>query len=255
MKISIITVSYNSLETIGKTIQSVSNQNYGNIEYIIIDGGSVDGTVNLVNRLKNKETIFLSEKDNGIYNAMNKGLMLATGEVVGFLNSNDYYLSDNVINNVASIFNDDPSVEVVLGGVDFVKNDNLNHSVRTYSSAGFKVWMFWFGFMPPQPSVFVRRKLYEKIGFYKEDFKIAADYDFLVRALLINSAKYKSVNAIWVRMLAGGVSTSGWKSIYIITLEMHKSLFQNKKLSFLPLLLVRLPVKYLRQVFFGKFKK
>ena len=250
MKISLITVSYNSASTIGTTLESVAAQNYPELEYIIVDGGSSDSTLDTVDRFSELVTLCISEPDQGIYDAMNKGVQRATGEVIGILNSDDFYRQGEVLNEVATLFDADPELEVVLGDVDFVREDDLNCPVRTYRAGQFKPWMFRFGLMPPHPAVFVRKSAYDHVGLYKTDYRIAADFDFLTRLLLINSARYKIVDRTWVRMRTGGVSTSGIKSHLAATKEMLRSLKENKVRSNVMFLLARLPIKYIKQVLF-----
>jgi len=248
VKISIITVSYNSAKTIADTLRSVSTQTYTNIEHLIIDGLSSDRTMQEVEANSHSKLICISEPDNGIYDAMNKGVQRATGDVIGILNSDDFYVHDNVLNEVATYFATDPTLDVVLGDVDFVKSGKVGSPVRIYSASGFKNWMFRFGFMPPHPAVFVRKNAYERVGYYKVDYKIAADFDFLLRLLLIDGAKYQTTGKHWVRMLTGGISTSGWRSNFVITKELERSLIENNIFSCMPMLFMRLPVKYLRQI-------
>lgn len=249
LKISIITVSYNGSETIADTIGSVGMQRFRDIEYIVVDGASTDGTYDIVasSCVVNK---FISEPDNGIYDAMNKGIHNASGEVIGILNSDDFFVHDHVFDEVGELFSKDPELDVVLGDVDFVTDENLNKPVRVYTAAGFKPWMFRFGFMPPHPAVFVRKSAYDRVGAYKLGYKIAADFDFLTRLLLLDGAKYKVSGRTWVRMRTGGASTSGIKSNLISTKEMLRSLKENGIYSNLFFLLFRLPVKYIKQVFF-----
>lgn len=249
MKISLVTVSYNSASTIGTTLESVAAQNYPELEYIIVDGGSVDSTMDIVDQFSELVTLCISEPDQGIYDAMNKGVQRATGEVIGILNSDDFYRHDKVLNEVASLFAADPELEVVLGDVDFVREDDLNRPVRTYRAGKFKPWMFRFGLMPPHPAVFVRKSAYQRVGLYKLGYIIAADFDFLTRLLLIDGAKYKVGERTWVRMRIGGASTNGIYSNIISTKEMLRSLMENAIYSNLLFLLIRLPVKYFRQIF------
>lgn len=248
MKISIVTVSYNSAATIADTLRSVAAQTYTDIEHLIVDGQSSDKTMQVVDAHSHPKLIFSSESDNGIYDAMNKGVQRATGEIIGILNSDDFYVHENVLNEVATAFSADPTLDVVLGDVDFVKSGDLEKPVRTYRAYGFKTWMFHFGFMPPHPAVFVRKTAYERVGSYKIGYKIAADFDFLLRLLLIDGAKYQATGKHWVRMLTGGASTSGWRSNFVITKEMRRSLLENKVFSSIPMLLLRLPVKFFRQI-------
>lgn len=249
MKISLITVAYNSSATIRATFESVKAQEYPGLEYIVVDGGSTDETLDVVSEYSGLVTEVVSEPDRGIYDAMNKGVMRATGDVVGILNSDDFYLHPDVLREVAAAFLAEPCLDVVLGDVDFVADDDLTHPIRTYRAAGFRPWMFRLGFMPPHPAVFVRKSAYERVGLYKLGYKIAADFDFLVRLLLLDGARYRITNKHWVRMRTGGASTAGLKSNLVSTREMLRSLRENKVFSSTPMLLLRLPIKFFRQVF------
>lgn len=249
MKISIITVAYNSSTTIETTLDSVQAQGYPDLEYIVVDGGSTDATLDVVRNYPGLVTQLISEPDRGIYDAMNKGVQRATGEVVGILNSDDFYHHSRVLHEVAEAFSADPELEVLMGDVDFVSDEDLQKPVRTYRATGFRPWMFRLGFMPPHPAIFIRKSAYERVGLYKLGYRIAADFDFLVRLLLIDRAKYRIAGTQWVRMRTGGASTAGWKSNLISTREMLRSLRENGVCSSMPMLLLRLPVKYIRQVF------
>jgi glycosyltransferase involved in cell wall biosynthesis len=248
MKISLITVAYNSAATIKTTLDSVAAQEYAELEYIVIDGGSKDTTLEQVNRHPYVPTLTVSEPDQGIYDAMNKGVLRATGEVVGILNSDDFFAHENVLNEVAAVFTSNPDLDVVIGDVDFVADGNLQKTIRTYRAGYFRPWMFRLGMMPPHPAVFVRKSAYDRVGNYKLGYKIAADFDFLVRLLLVDGAKYKLTNKHWVRMRAGGASTAGWRSNLISTREMLRSLRENGIFTSTPILLLRLPIKFVRQV-------
>lgn len=248
MKISLITVAYNSAATIRTTLESVEAQGYPELEYIVVDGGSTDETLEVVGQYPELVTELVSEPDRGIYDAMNKGVLRVSGEVVGILNSDDFYLYPDVLNEVAAIFAADPSLDVVLGDVDFVADEDLVRPVRTYRAGGFRPWMFRLGLMPPHPAVFVRKSAYERVGLYKLGYRIAADFDFLVRLLLLDGARYKITGKHWVRMRTGGASTAGLKSHLVSTREMLRSLRENKVFSSTPMLLLRLPIKFFRQV-------
>lgn len=248
--ITVVTVCYNSAATIAETIRSVAKQTYKDIEHVVIDGQSTDETLCVVEANRHRHLVINSEPDNGVYDAMNKGLGMARGEVIGILNSDDFYLHGGVLSEVAAAFAADPKLDVVLGGIDFVKNNDVTKPIRIYRANGFKLWMFRFGFMPPHPAAFVRKSAYERVGGYKTDYKIAADFDFLLRLLLKDGAKYQASNELWVRMLSGGLSTSSWRSNVTITRELRRSLHENGVRSNLLMLLLRLPVKFFSQMVF-----
>lgn len=249
MKISLVTVSFNSGATIKTTLESVALQSYPSVEYVIVDGGSTDNTLEHIREYSELVSVLVSEPDRGIYDAMNKGLRRVTGDVVGILNSDDFYLHNDVLQEVAAVFSADPSLDVVLGDVDFVADDDLTRPVRTYRASGFRPWMFRLGLMPPHPAVFVRKSAYDRVGLYKLGYRIAADFDFLVRLLLLDGARYKIAGQRWVRMRTGGASTAGLKSNLISTGEMLRSLRENRVFTTTPMLLLRLPIKFFRQVF------
>jgi glycosyltransferase involved in cell wall biosynthesis len=227
LKVSLITVSFNSEKTIRDTIESVLSQNYKFIEYIVIDGGSTDSTLDIINDYKEKIQVVVSEPDSGIYDAMNKGVMLSSGDVIGVINSDDFYPDSNVISTVVKVFKEDDNSELVLGGIDFVKNTDLNNSVRRYSSKYFMPWMMRFGIMPPHPAAFIKKTAYDRIGKYKLNYKIAADFDLLLRLLKVDKSPYAKLDRVCVRMRLGGVSTEGLSSFKVISNEILKSLKEN----------------------------
>ncbi len=226
MKISLLTVSYNSAETIRDTIHSVQSQDYENIEYIIVDGNSTDGTVEIIKEHEKVVAKWISEPDKGIYEAMNKAIKMATGEVVGILNSDDFYSSTTIVSQIAAAF-EDQSVDAVFGDLVFVDPNNLNKVVRTYSSAKWRPEKFAKGFMPAHPTFYVRRKFYDQIGLFKTDYKIAADYELLIRFLYVHRLKYKYLPLNMVTMRRGGVSSNGIRSNIILNNEIIRGCREN----------------------------
>jgi len=222
MKISIITATYNSSAYISDCVNSVNNQTYSNIEHIIIDGASKDNTLEIINSIPNRVTKIVSEPDKGIYDAMNKGIKLATGDVIGILNSDDFFTSDDVIQYVVDTFNKN-DIDALYGDVHFVNPDDLSKIVRYYSSAIFKPSLFRFGFMPAHPSFYMKRDCYEKHGLYSLDYKIASDYDLLIRYLHKEKIKYKYINKDFVTMRTGGVSTENFNSIVTLNKEIVRA--------------------------------
>ena len=246
---SIITVSFNSKEFINTAINSVLSQNYKNVEYIVIDGGSIDGTVEIVKSYGNKITKFISETDEGIYDAMNKGISLASGDIIGVLNSDDFYPNQFVLCDVAQIFHKESDPDIILGNVDFILSNNLDKSVRFYSSFNFEPWKMRLGFMPAHPAAFIHRSALKRVGGYKLGYQIAADFDWFVRAFLIHQLKPVKLNKTLVRMREGGVSTSGLKSYWISSKELLRSLRENGVYSNIFFILLRLPVKFIQKFF------
>jgi glycosyltransferase involved in cell wall biosynthesis len=225
-KISIITVSYNSIRTISDTINSVISQTYPNIEYIIIDGASTEGTVELIKSFGNKISKFKSEPDNGIYNAINKGIKLAEGDIVGIINSDDFFCSNNIIQKVADAFND-VETDAIYGDVQFVNNGNTSKIVRYYSSKRFNLEKFKFGFMPAHPGFYAKRELFEKLGYYKTDYIIAADFELLLRFLYLNKIKCKYLEMPFVTMRTGGVSNKSILSNFTLNKEIARACKEN----------------------------
>lgn len=221
MKISIITPSYNSVKTISYTTDSVISQNYTDIEYIFIDGGSSDGTQDIILKYKDKINIkFISEKDNGIYDAMNKGIKMATGEIVGILNSDDFYSDSSVLSDVVRSF-ENSKIDAVYGDITYFSND-INKVTRYWKAGEYKESKLNNGWVIPHPALFVRKSVYDKCGLYNTDLKIAADYEFILRILKVYKINVKYIPKILVRMYDGGVSGSslnkrikGWKELEI----------------------------------------
>lgn len=222
MKISIITATYNSALTIKDTIDSVIAQNYPDIEHIIVDGVSKDNTLDIVKSYGDKIAKIISEPDKGIYDAMNKGIQAATGDIVGILNSDDFFTSEDVIATVAKTFEKN-NIDALYGDVHFVNPDNLKKSVRYYSSAIFRPALFRYGFMPAHPSFYMKKECYEKFGLYSLDYKIASDYDLLIRYLYKEKINYKYVKKDFVTMRTGGVSTENFQSRVTLNKEIVRA--------------------------------
>jgi len=226
MKVSIITVVYNNAHVIKSAIDSVLSQTYPNIEYIIIDGKSTDGTVDIISSYGSKIAKCISEPDKGIYDAMNKGLKLATGDVVGILNSDDMYMSQDVIEKVVAIF-ETHAVESMFADLVYVRPDNLDKVVRYYDSSYFSPAKFAYGWMPAHPTFFVKKEIYEKYGYFKTDYKIAADYELLARFLGKYAISYFYLQLPIVKMRTGGVSTTNFKSNIVINQEILRACSAN----------------------------
>jgi glycosyltransferase involved in cell wall biosynthesis len=224
MKISIITVCYNSAATIEKTIQSVANQTYTNIEYIIVDGNSKDGTLDIIKKQKDKITQWISEPDKGLYDAMNKGIAMATGDIVGILNSDDTFFSKTVLSEIAD-FHTKSAIDASVGNIVQHKEDGK--VVRVYSSKYWKPEKLKIGFMPPHPSIFFRRELFDKLGFYELGFIIGADYELITRFFLKEKISWNYSGITTTAMLVGGLSSSGSSSYHLITTEIQKALLMN----------------------------
>jgi glycosyltransferase involved in cell wall biosynthesis len=224
LKVSIITATYNSASTIRDTLESVANQTYKDIEHIIVDGLSNDETLEIVREYPHVAKI-ISEPDQGIYDAINKGIQLAQGEVVGILNSDDFLSSNFVITKIVESFNED--TDAIIADITFVSPSDVSKTIRYYSSKNWRPNLFRWGFMPPHPSFYLRKEYYDNFGLYKNSYKIAADYELLIRMLYINKLNYKYINLQTVTMRTGGVSTENFMSRYTLNKEIIKACAEN----------------------------
>lgn len=224
MVISIVTATFNSGVTLHHTFKSVLNQSFKDIEYIVIDGQSKDNTLDIIREYEPKfggRMKWISEPDNGLYDAMNKGITMATGDVIGILNSDDFYTSDDILSRVADEIKD---VDAVYGDIHYVNESDLTKCVRYYSSKGFRRWKMRLGFMPAHPSFYCRRAVYSRYGLFDTDFKIAADFEQLLRLIYINRIYIKYLPIDFVTMRTGGVSSSG--------IESHKKIIRDHMLAY-----------------------
>jgi glycosyltransferase involved in cell wall biosynthesis len=224
--ISVITVSYNSAATISDTIDSVLGQTYPDIEYIVIDGASTDGTIEIVRSYGLKISKFLSEPDKGIYDAINKGIAISTGDIVGIVNSDDVFFDRQVIGKVAVSFSEN-DVDAVYGDAIFVSPENTSRIVRYYSSKTFQPGMFRFGFMPAHPSFYIKREFFDRLGFYKTDYKIAADFELLLRFIYVSRIRCKYMEMPFVSMRMGGTSNKSLKSNITLNREILRACREN----------------------------
>ncbi len=202
---------------------SVVEQDYNNIEYVIVDGGSTDGTIDLIKKYNSEISVFISEKDHGIYDAINKGITICSGDIVGILNSDDVFASNNVLSQVAKSFINEKT-EALIGNIAFIKD---NFVKRVYKSNNWNPNMFAWGFMPPHPSFYCKRELFIKHGLYRTDLKIASDFELLIRYLKINKLFYTKLNITMVHMSLGGISTRGINSTFRINKEIKYSCMIN----------------------------
>jgi len=221
VKISIVTVAFNSAATLEDTMKSVLAQTYTEIEYIIVDGASHDGTLDIIHRyeqLFNGRMKWISENDRGIYDAMNKGIQMATGDVIGILNSDDYFTSNDVIKRMVDAF-DVASLDAVYGDIHFIRDGQPDKCIRYYSSKPFRPLWLRFGFMPAHPSFYCRREVFEKAGLYKTDYKIGSDYEMMVRLFMVHKIRAKYLPLDFVTMRVGGASTRNVKSSLQLILD------------------------------------
>lgn len=242
MKISVITVCLNSVDTIEHTIKSVLQQTYCNIEYIVIDGGSSDGTLEILKKYGSRITKIISEKDSGIFSAINKGIKIASGDIISILHSNDIFNNKYTLENISKSFIKN-KCEVLLSNIFFKRDFKNNSILRYYSSRYFKKKLLKFGVSPPHTGTFIKKSIYSHT-IYNENYLIAGDFDFFVKIFLIKDLNFYYHDEYTVIMLDGGKSTSGLKSYLISTKEILKSLNDNLIYSNLFMVLLRLPYKF-----------
>jgi glycosyltransferase involved in cell wall biosynthesis len=228
LKISIITVVFNRVKTVERAIQSVLHQSYNDIEYIVVDGASTDGTVDVIEKYKNRIHTIVSEKDKGMYDALNKGIKLATGDIVGILHADDEFADETIIQQVVDVFLQNKHTDCVYGDVGFVKEEDPQKIVRYYSSAIFHPRLFKYGFMPAHPTFFCYKKFFDLYGYYRTDLEIAADFDLLLRYLKKFTLQSVYIPQMLVRMNMGGKSTKGLSSTIRINKEIKQILKEHK---------------------------
>jgi glycosyltransferase involved in cell wall biosynthesis len=218
MKVSIITISFNSAETIEDTIKSVVSQDYPNIEYIIVDGGSKDATVDIVKKYSNQVSQFVSEKDKGIYDAMNKGVAMATGDVIGILNSDDFYADTSVISDVVNQLSKS-GADACYADLVYVNREQSDKVIRTWKSGPYKPGLFLRGWMPPHPTFFVKKKCYTEFGSYTLLLRSAADYELMLRFIHKHKVPVTYLPRVITKMRAGGQSNVTLKNRIKANLE------------------------------------
>ena len=251
MKVSIITVAKDSERTIADTMRSVLGQTYADIEYIVVDGCSGDGTLDVVKQYEaafNGRMKWISEQDEGIYDAMNKGIGIATGDVVGILNSDDYFTSNDVIERMVAAFEDD-RVDAVYGDIHFIHDGEPDKCIRYYSSKLFRRMWLRFGLMPAHPSFYCRREIFGKAGLYKTDYKISSDFEMMVRLFYIHHLRAKYLPMDFVTMRTGGASTKNVRSRLQIVKEDVRGCRENGIYSNM----LMTSVKYLYKIFEFRF--
>nr|WP_315431221.1 glycosyltransferase family 2 protein [uncultured Albidiferax sp.] len=226
MKISVITVAYNSATTIARTLHSVASQHHAEIEHIVIDGGSQDGTVAQVHLHGQHVQKLVSEPDHGIYDAMNKGIAAATGDIVGFLNADDHYTHPGVLAKVHQIFVD-TQLDMVFGDVAFFHSAKPDQPIRRYRSDRFRPSRISWGWMPAHPALFVRRSVFESAGPFQMGYRIAGDFEWVARAFQNKTLRYAYLPEVLVHMQTGGISTQGWRSTLLLNREVMRACRDN----------------------------
>ena len=216
MLVSILTVCYNRKATIAQTIESVLFQDYPNIDYIVIDGDSTDGTKKIIEKYQNQIAQYISEPDKGMYDAINKGLALATGDIVGLMHSDDVFYDNEVVSKVVSAFNASKEIDGVFGDGVYISNDDDKKIIRNRIGGRFSISKIKRGWLPLHPTVYLRRSIIEKHGNYNLGFKIASDTEFLLRYLFKYQVNMSYVNSYFVKMRIGGLSTSRSKAIQVL---------------------------------------
>lgn len=227
MKISIITVSYNSYGVIKKCLDSVKEQKNVDKEHVVIDGASTDKTLSLLQSNRKQLKALISEPDKGIYDAMNKGINIATGDIIGFLNSDDFYVNNDVISKVIREFKNDSKLEACYADLIYVDSFNTSKAIRYLKSGSFKPGLFSIGWCPPHPTFFVRRSVYESFGKFDLSFHLASDFDLMMRFLEIKKIKTHYIPEVLVKMRMGGVTNKNLKNIWKQNIEILNSFNKN----------------------------
>ena len=228
MKLSIITATYNSRKFINDCLRSVHSQNYNNIEHIVVDGNSSDGTLSLLNSKQDQINKLISEPDKGVYEAMNKGIEIATGDVIGFLNSDDFYIDNEILFKVAKVFMKNPLIEACYADLVYIDQINKSKIIRYWKSNKFIAGSFSKGWRPPHPTFFVRSSVYKKFGKFDLDYKISSDYELMMRFLEIYKINVCYIPEIWVKMRIGGLSNKSLKTIIEQNIEDLNALEKHK---------------------------
>ncbi|EPJ48856.1 MAG: hypothetical protein OFPI_27280 [Osedax symbiont Rs2] len=242
MKVSIITVCYNSASTIEDTLKSVQSQTYHDIEYIVIDGSSIDATNDIIDSFSSIVHVHVSEPDDGLYDAMNKGIQLASGDIIGILNSDDVFASENSVQQLISGFVS-PDVDAVYSDLVYVSKNNLNKITRLYSSRIFKNPLIRLGIMLPHPTFYVKNSAYKKYGLYKTEYPIAADFELITR-FICQGIKINRVNQITVKMREGGLSSGGLASRIQQNYEIVRACRENGISTNIFFVMLKLPYKF-----------
>lgn len=255
-KISLVTATYNGASTLEDTLRSVLAQGYPNLEYIVVDGNSTDHTPQLIERYRpefGESLVYIREADHGLYDAMNKGFKRATGQVVGLLNADDFFTSPHILQAVAEAFSHHPEVDAVYGDVHYVHASNLRKGVRYYSSRLFRRPLMRLGFMPAHPSFYCRREVYERYGYFRTDYRVAADFELLLRLIYLHRIHTLYLPLDFVTMRTGGVSSSGWQSHRNILRDHRRALRENHVRSCYALMALRYAYKVV-EIAYSKMK-
>ena len=227
MKISIITCVLNNSNLIKKNLNSFQNQTYRNKEHIIVDGGSIDGTLEIIKKSKKKNLILSTSSDKGIYDALNKGIDLSSGDIVGILHSDDFYKNKKILTTIVNTFKN-TNADLIYGDLVYVSKKSPFKVLRYWKAGKYLKKNIYNGWMPPHPTVFLKKNVFNKIGKYKIDYKISSDYDFLIRVLVKKNIKKIYVPRILVNMRVGGKSNNSFKNLIKKSIEDFKIIKKNK---------------------------
>ena len=245
--ITVITVVYNAEQTLKDTIESVMMQSYDNVEHIIIDGGSSDGTLDILKQYDHVIDYWLSEKDGGMYDAMNKGIALSSGEYVGMLNSDDMFANGDVLQNVIDTFCQ-TQTDAVFSCLNIVDKNNLNKILRKYRVTKFNSILMRIGVMPPHPTFYCKKSCYNAAGSYKTDYKIAADFEMLARLLMSHKISWSFLDKVTITMRSGGLSDSGFLSSIRLNNEIIRACKENGLDTNWLFLALKLPIRLIELI-------
>lgn len=227
MKVSIITATYNSAKTISDTLESLNAQTYPDIEYIIIDGGSKDNTLSLIKSSCSRVSVIVSEPDKGIYDALNKGILSATGDIIGFLHSDDFFAYPDAVKDIVDAMHES-NADAVYGDLNYISSTDNDVIVRKWVSGGFDINKMKLGWMPPHPTFYMKRSCYQRFGSFDLSYRISADYDSLLRYLWIHKITVKYIPKVIINMRVGGMSNRSLSNMIMKTKEDVKAMKSNK---------------------------
>lgn len=250
MKISIITVTYNSSKTLKDTLESVLKQTYKNYEHIIVDGLSKDNTMQIVKEYEEKyngKLIYISEKDSGLYDAMNKGIKMATGDIIGILNSDDVYARENVLQEIVEKFKE-TNCDGTYANLIFMDEETMSKPQRIWNSPKGKLENGWH---PAHPTLYLKKSVYDKVGLFNLNYKIAADYDFMIRVMKNSKVKLEYINDYIIYMRTGGTSTAGLKG-YIKNLKEANEVLKNNNIKYPHIVNVKRIIKTIKEMVISK---
>ncbi|MBU1425714.1 MAG: glycosyltransferase [Gammaproteobacteria bacterium] len=245
--LTVITVVFNGAETLEHTLCSVMEQTYKNIEHIVIDGGSSDATLDILRKYDSHIDYWVSEKDAGIYDAMNKGIALASGDFIGMLNSDDYFAGPNAMETIVANLKAS-NADAVFSNLDIVDPANPSHVLRKYRISRLTPFMLRIGVMPPHPTFYCKKSCYEKAGLYRTDYRIAADFEMLTRLLITHHITWQFIDETTVKMRSGGLSTSGIKANWVVNREITRACMENGLYTNMFMLVLKLPIRLMERI-------